>query len=253
MSRKARKTSCTGVYHVVIRGMDRQRLFEDDKDYYKYLDLLAAYKKKCDFKVFAYCLMGNHVHLLLYCTTMPIGEIMHFVSTKYACWFNEKYERVGHLQQDRFYSEVVETEEYFCAAFRYIHHNPLKAKLENAVGESYKWSSFREYRGDFSLVVDPTQAIRIFGSRERILNYLKQESTIECLDIDRHGTRISDEAARQIITKASGYKDARNLANACATDRERLVQEVYTKGLTISQINRLTGITRGVLRRILGK
>ena len=105
MPRKARLKSTSNVYHVVIRGANRQQMFEDRKDYLKYLDILEYYKRECNYSIYAYCLMSNHVHLLIYTPVTPLEMIFRRINTRYAVWFNMKYDRTGYLQQGRYYSE----------------------------------------------------------------------------------------------------------------------------------------------------
>ena len=98
MARQARKLSSTLTYHVIVRGADRQLLFEETKDYLKFLDFLQLYKEKYEFEIFAYCLMSNHVHLLLrHPETVTLERIFRSLNSSYASWFNQKYQRTGFL------------------------------------------------------------------------------------------------------------------------------------------------------------
>ena len=146
MARHARKKSSTQTYHVVIKGADRQLLFEESKDYIKYLDILEFYKDQLKFEIYAYCLMSNHVHLLLrHPNTVSLESIFRHINTTYACWFNAKYDRTGFVQDGRSYSEPVESDNALLTIVRYIHYNPSKAGLENFPGSGYQWSSFNDY------------------------------------------------------------------------------------------------------------
>ena len=98
------------------------------EDFKKYIEILFLYRQECHFELYAYCLMSNHVHLLLKTTDVPLDAIFRRINTFYASWFNMKYQRCGHLQQDRFHSEPVEDKQYFLNVIRYIHRNPLKAE-----------------------------------------------------------------------------------------------------------------------------
>lgn len=89
MPRIKRQTSTTNTYHVVIKGADRQLLFEESKDYRKYLELLDYFKQECQYEVFAYCLMSNHVHLLIrHSDDIPLETIFRRINTTYAVWYN---------------------------------------------------------------------------------------------------------------------------------------------------------------------
>ena len=130
MARHSRKKSSTQIYHVVIKGADRQLLFEETKDYRKYLDILEYYKEEFHFKIYAYCLMSNHVHLLIHHPdTASLESIFRHINTTYATWFNLKYNRTGFVQDGRYFSEPVEDSRYLLTVVRYIHYNPAKAGL----------------------------------------------------------------------------------------------------------------------------
>ena len=90
MSRKPRELSPTNIYHVVIRGADRQILFEEKTDYQKYLHILEYYKSECNFELYAYCLMSNHIHLIIHINDIPLSSVFRRINTSYAVWFNMK-------------------------------------------------------------------------------------------------------------------------------------------------------------------
>ena len=121
MPRSARKKSKTGIYHVMLRGINQQQIFEDNEDSEKFLQILKDCKAISEFKLYAYCLMGNHIHLLIHETEEPIEKFMKRIATRFVYWYNIKYQRVGHLFQDRFKSEPVEDDAYFLTVLRYIH------------------------------------------------------------------------------------------------------------------------------------
>ncbi len=113
MPRTARQKSESGIYHVIMRGINRQTLFEDEEDSTKMLHTLQRYREKSKYELYAYCLMGNHLHLLLKEGQEPLETVMRRICGSYVLWYNKKYERVGYLFQDRYKSEPVDTEAYF--------------------------------------------------------------------------------------------------------------------------------------------
>jgi len=113
MPRTRRIKSETGIYHVVLIGNNKQTIFEDEEDNKMFLITLKQFRKKSGYSILGYCLMGNHVHLLMKTGEESIGQCFRRIGASYVYWYNLKYFRVGHLFQDRFKSEVVETEEYF--------------------------------------------------------------------------------------------------------------------------------------------
>ena len=153
--RTVREKSSTGIYHVMIRGVNKQVIFEQSGDYLKFVTLLQQSVEpkdnlgkllppKCRF--YAYCLMPNHVHLVIQEKQESISETIQRIATAYALYYNKKYERCGHLFQDRFKSEPVNDEGYFLTLLRYVHQNPVAGGLCHHA-EDYEWSSWREYIG----------------------------------------------------------------------------------------------------------
>jgi len=144
MSRYARKQSRSGVHHIMLRGNERKDIFYDDEDRFRFLDTLNKMKEDGNYHIYAYCLMSNHVHLLMRERKDSIQRSMKRICVSYVYYFNNKYQRIGHLFQDRFRSEAVEEESYILAAARYIHNNPVKAGIVKKT-EDFKWSSYKEY------------------------------------------------------------------------------------------------------------
>ena len=129
MSRRARQRSGTDIYHVILRGINRQQIFYDEEDYDYFIRLLNRFQKVSQYEVYAYCLMGNHIHLLIKVHQESLGTIFQRIGASFVYWYNLKYQRVGHLFQDRFKSEPVENERYFLTVMRYIFRNPVKAGI----------------------------------------------------------------------------------------------------------------------------
>jgi len=129
MPRHARQRSETGIYHIILRGINKQIIFEDNEDKERLLDTLKRYKPVSNYELYGYCFMDNHIHILIKETTEPISMVVKRISGSYVAWFNWKYGRCGHLFQERFKSEAVENDAYFLTVLRYIHQNPVKAGL----------------------------------------------------------------------------------------------------------------------------
>ncbi|MEW6360014.1 MAG: transposase [Planctomycetota bacterium] len=134
-----------GVFHVITRGNNREAVFLEDNDFEHYRSLLRRYRAKFKFKLFAYALMPNHVHLLIETSTEgSISKIMHCINTAYAMYFNNKYDHVGHVWQGRFHSAVVDSENYLLEVMRYVDLNPVRAEMSSRP-DQYEWSSHRHY------------------------------------------------------------------------------------------------------------
>lgn len=150
MPREARVTTENGCYHVITRGNQKQLVFLNHADYEKYLLILAQYKKRFSFKLYCFCLMPNHVHLLIEVKEPNIlNKIMRGLNLSYTQYFNFKYKKVGHLWQDRFKSKIIEKDAYLLGCINYIEFNPLRSSLVSHI-EEYRWSShnFRKINND---------------------------------------------------------------------------------------------------------
>ena len=141
MARKNRKWFPGAIYHIMAWGNYRQNIFKDDEDFKVFLVLMQDAKTKYGFKLHAYCLMTNHYHLLLETEQTEIWKIMKRINQIYAAYYNEKYRLTGHLFQGRYKSCLVENDSYFLQTSRYIHLNPVKAKMVPRA-EAYPWSSY---------------------------------------------------------------------------------------------------------------
>lgn len=251
MPRVSRQKSSTQIYHIVVKGADRQVLFEERRDYFKYLELLAYFKEECEFKLYAYCLMSNHVHLLIQTTTVPLETVFRKINTTYACWFNPKYDRTGFLQGGRYFSEPVEDKRYLLTVLRYIHFNPVKAGLENYPGEKYYCSSYKDYINNHSKLTDIDFIIDEFGNLENYIDYHKENTDEQCLDIQTCKRRIPDDVAKEIIHDISGCKTATDFQKLTLSIQKIYICAIHKKGVSIRQLNRLTGTPRGVIERFL--
>jgi len=140
MPRTARLIIEDGCYHIITRGIRKSRSFLSDSDYKRYLKLLAKYKKKFQFKLYGWCLMPNHPHLII--SSNNLSKTMHAINFSYAQYFNYRYNKVGYLWQNRFKSYVVNKDKYLLNLIAYIEYNPIRAKLVSSP-EDYKWSSYK--------------------------------------------------------------------------------------------------------------
>lgn len=250
MPRKARKKSSTGIYHIMIRGINHQNIFEEEKDYRRFIETIEKYKEVSGYEIYGYCLMGNHVHLLLKVVKEPLEQVMRRICGSYVYWYNRKYRRIGNLFQDRFKSEPVEDDSYFLTVLRYIHQNPLKGELVKDLGQ-YQWSSYDKYINKRKFV-DVSFALNILDNDKakaikRFIEYSNEPNNDRCLDMEKK-RRITDEEASDIIKKVCKVKDISDLKNFEKTKRDMYLRELKEKhNLSIRQIERLTGINRGVV------
>ncbi len=133
-------------YHIILRGNDRQRIFFRDRDRLRFLDLIAEGKSRYGHKIFAFCLMNNHVHLALQVGSISLARILQNLVGRYASEIHRRLGRKGHLFQNRYRCFHVETDSYFLELVRYIHLNPVRANLV-ADPSAYRWSGHRAVLG----------------------------------------------------------------------------------------------------------
>ena len=137
-------------YHVTARGNHRDDIFKDKYDFLHYLTLMneAVDYYICDkYEIISYCLMNNHVHILIKTGEKALGQFIGRISSKYAKYYNKKYNCIGHLFQDRYFSELIEKDSQMLETSRYIHLNPVRAKMVEKP-ECYEWSSYSMYIGN---------------------------------------------------------------------------------------------------------
>lgn len=246
MSRQARKLSSTGFYHVVFRGINHQHIFEESSDYEYFLQILRQLKLDMAFELHAYCLMSNHVHLLLREKQLgDISRIMKRLLTKYVMYFNRRYERSGALVASRYKSTPVEVDEYFIPLQRYIHQNPLKAGLVSKP-EDYAFSSYYDFiRGEG--LADTGFSLALLGREEWIR--LHQVVGQDVFDISGR-TSLSDEEIRRKILRYTNGQEPHAIGALERDERDSLLRQLKeTEGLSIRQIERVTGISRGVIAK----
>ena len=202
MPRVARIKSSTGIYHIMARGINQQNIFTCDDDYERFLNALTKYCRKSACEIYAYCLIDNHIHLLLKEGQEPVATTMKRIGTSYVYYYNWQYNRKGHLFQDRYKSEPVEDDACFLTVLRYIHLNPLKAGTADDIA-SYPFSSYTEYTDKVKLA-NTAFALKLFNPDQdkavkEFINFHRQPNDDKCLDITEKRYTLSDKAIRQLI------------------------------------------------------
>ncbi len=182
MPRTARMVSESGFLHIMMRGVNKQPIFHEKEDYEYFIYLMGKTKEKSAISLHAFCLLPNHVHLLLRSLDQKPGEYIKHIGISYAQHYNKVNNRVGHLFQNRYKSEVIDTDEYLMAVTRYIHYNPVKAGLA-ALPEEYPWSSYPEYLGT-GILTDTQFLLSLFGSKKALMNFHKQLPEENIMDTD---------------------------------------------------------------------
>ena len=141
MARKPRIEYPGAFYHVMCRGNNGEYVLTEEKP--EYARLIEKYKERYRFRIYAYCIMDNHVHLLLETGDIPLSKIMQGIQQSFTQYFNKKYNRTGHVFQQRYKAQLCDKERYLWQLIKYIHYNPVEAGLRQ--GLDYKWSSHKNY------------------------------------------------------------------------------------------------------------
>lgn len=255
MPRGARVKSKTGIYHIIWRGANRQEIFHDDEDWTKFLDILKKYKNKCGLNVYAWCLMTNHVHLLIKEGNEDISITMKRMGVSYVGYYNWKYRTIGHLFQDRFKSESVENNKYLLTVVRYIHQNPVKAGMVSQADE-WRWSSCCGYYGKSSYpnsLLDFDYILRMFSTHptisiERFKEFNERKNNDKCLDERVDKKRLSDEEARLEIKKLLGTIEIPQVKSLPKIKRNEVLRQVKgIEGLSLRQTARIFGISLSLI------
>lgn len=147
MPRLPRIKQDNGIFHVIMRSISDVNLFKTSDDKVEYLKIIKETQHLFKFKIYSYCLMSNHCHFIIDSCGADISKIMHRINFKYARYFNLKYNRHGHLFQDRFKSKLVSDEKYLYSLSLYIHRNPMDIKNYSKAPEKYRFSSLSVFLG----------------------------------------------------------------------------------------------------------
>jgi len=251
MPRTARQLSATGVYHVFLRGINRQAIFEGDDDFQRFVAVIRKCRERSSFELYGFCLLDNHVHLLLKAGEEGISQAVKRIAIGYATWYNWKYERTGHLFQDRFASEPVEHDNYLLAALRYIHQNPVRAGICR-FPEQYERSSYRDYLGygpgltdiDFikGLATDYSRDWR--GWLKGFTNAESEDSFIDC----EIRPRLSDSMLRARINDLYAMRNATDISALDKATRDSIISSLKEEGFGLRQLSRVTGVPLGIVR-----
>lgn len=248
MPRHARRLSESEIYHVMLRGVNRDAIFLEDDDRERFLQALNATREVSGCLVFAYCLMTNHAHLVLRTTREPVSAVVKRLGIRYAGWFNRKYGRVGHLFQDRFRSYPVEDDGYLSTLLRYVWNNPVKAGLVDRA-EDYRWSS-RRFLGRTSPLLDEADLRLLLG--ELTLSELAslRDPVPDDWEIAR-GTlsRPADEDVAELLRRACGASNPADFGCLPPSMQQRAIRELRTRCVSYSKIAKVTGMSSTSVRR----
>jgi len=249
-----REKARSGIYHVLTGGINRQDIFHCEQDYGRFLDIIKRVQAQQPFRLYAYCLMRNHVHLLLQEQDESIAATMKRIGVSYAGWYNAQYDRTGPVFQDRFKSEAVEDNAYLLTVLCYIHNHPVEAQLV-IKPQDYSWSSCKEYyrkRSAIDVLTDTAYILNMLSQEQEIAQTMLREFTCRqgfqrVLDIDRQ-ERKSDDELRAYLEHLLAGQSILCLSTMKRGERNSFLQQVKkVQGVTQRQIARVTGLNANII------
>ncbi len=268
-------------YHVISRGQKKNPIFFSPADREKYFSIINKLLSETDIEIYAYCLMTNHVHMDIYRNEYPLQIFMKRLNTKYALYFNTKYNLVGHVFQGRYKSKIVLDNYYLVSLVKYIHMNPVEVGIVETPGE-YKYSSARFYEGKQEENIPKVEKIPIFKDKERYIEFMESEDMEYPIYRDSIGNKddylllekrmsgreknkfnekrlskrnINTDA--QKISEELGYKVEKIITCKWSRNKKekkvqiQIIKELVRYGYNHSEIARLFGYHRSTINKIL--
>lgn len=226
MPRQARIKSYTGIYHIMIRGINKEKIFKNSTYKNKVIEIIREIKKELEFDLIAYCVMDNHMHLLLKADEESLIIIMKKINIKYAMYYNKLEKRYGHVFQDRFKSEAVEDNNYLLGALRYIHNNPIKAGMINNI-KGYKWSSAIEYLNKEEDLVSEkylNEFLGLFKDKEDFIKFHNQDDNILYIDTKEEEAEQLSNIVNHVIENFINKYELENQTQIDSKKREELAK-----------------------------
>ena len=248
MPHEARKKSESGYYHVVPKGIADQILFLDDADRELYVRLLADASKAVDVLVHAYCLMSNHVHLVMEDPNDELSGFMKYVGERYAMHFAEKTGRRGGVFRKPFWSEPIKSNEHLLSAVRYVHANPAAAGICSA--KDYSWSSMHDYLGKRNGLAHTATILDMCGGVEGFLQFSDASNdTAAPFPGSRLRAHLSDDEAAVIMRHILGDSLDLNLSRYSLEIRRQAVAKLLDRGFSTTRIARICGVSQSFASR----
>ena len=246
MPRKPRMQSEAQIYHVFSRGSGRQIIFEDDADRESFLRILERCMESHASSVFAYCLMGNHYHLLMRIDFQKLPSFMRKLNQEYARYYNQRYGACGHLFESRYGSQPIDGDDYLLQAVRYIHRNPVEAALCPTC--DYPWSSYSDYL-ESSGLTSTGMILDMLGGRTAFESFHAHSGKGDFIDDAELPLAADGETVAAAAREALKGVDPRFVKSFEKPKRDRCLSSLRSNGLTVKQISLITGISQPTVSR----
>jgi putative transposase len=231
MARRPRVFAPGLLYHIIVRGNQQRKTFRTKDDYKAYLDRLEHYRTKYQLRIYAYCLMPNHVHLLVESGSAPLGKFMQGLQQSYTQYFNRRYRKVGHLFQGRYKAIICDKEKYLLALLRYIHLNPVRARLVKRP-ESYAHSGHRNYlKNSTAKIIDTRPVLALLGGPKRyerfVLGGMSEDHNEAYYNVEDQRF-LGEEGFGEEISRAAGEKEPRKKRRPIEADLKEIARQLET-------------------------
>ena len=248
MPRTPRKRSESGYYHVIHKGCNGMILFESDGDREHFLRLIESKIIDAGIGVIAWCLMGNHTHLILDDAQLRLSEVLRSFGTAYARYLNDRMGRMGPVFKSRYFSVAIEDDAQLLAAVRYVHLNPEHHGL--CAAKSYAWSSYGEYAEDRGMT-SRALVYGLLGGPDQFISYMEDGSRDSYFP--RVGSSVLDDDALRAAMTCLGGVHPSSLQGLPVQERDEKIALLAGFGLSRKQIKRLTGLGSSVIGHALNR
>ena len=240
-----------GFHHVYNRAVERKYILQHPIDKDKFLEILNEVCEKYKLKIHSYCIMDNHYHLLLENSLENLSLAMRQLNSKYATYYNKKYNRVGHLWQDRFKSWYVLNENYLYILYKYIESNPVKANMTKNIG-IYKYSSsYTILNNCIEKCLDKSFIIKDFSVKELAMFLSIPLNNEEVKNINSiHKEKLKTEDEKIVREKEKSLNDIFMNINT-KEERNRKIKYAFYHGYKQSEISRYLEISSSSVSKII--
>ena len=246
-------------YHIILKGIDDQDIFFDDRDREFFLKQILESKSQFNYIVYAYCLMSNHVHMVIKSQDIFLSKSIQSLLVRYVHYFNKKYNRSGPLVKNRFSSKAIENLQYFIDVCRYIHRNPESAGIE--LTQNYRWSSYQEFVGK-AKIINKKALLHYYDNDinkfiEDTIKTVKERNIEDYIEYELIG-KLNDEQLTEAIMDKFNITNISDVPSFFKSkggeELERCIQQIGNiQGTNKNQIARVTRLGRRVIERIMCK
>jgi len=261
MCRNPRQHSVADIYHVYLRGSGRQLIYEDDQDRHTFLHILTLALSETGAQLYAYALMGNHYHLIVGTGFDRLPDFAYRLNGTYATLFNDRHGRQGHLFESRYKSQPINDDAYFLEAIRYVHRNPVAARMAPTCAD-YTWSSYADYVGEYGRQVtlfnapllrptipDTVKVLNMLGGREAFRDFHSHPCKEKLADDRPYAASLTEADMIEMAREALQGIDPSAVKSLPKPERDRKLRLLKLSELTQPQIALVTGISQPTVSR----